>query len=359
MYSMRQGAQRGGFIAANVAPTTAPRYRVAEMAKGDWFFFDPTEARHVAAALRLVGASSKDEEVALRGVLGRLERQAMLVRDTPSMAARWRVSGGRNFSGESLIDLLCRVPEYDLDLHIPTKAVIGQAFLIAKINFLKALDYALEPLTAPEELSSGISLELAKAIYGKLAEELFLSIVTDEEAPTEAKVAAAGFLARIWDERLVIAVDDFAPLLESVWRARSKLLPVLGTLLGTYEVFQLFREACDLRFLDYFGGDSVGPEQLLAFEEFLFGLSHEEISKLRTHMRDEGKSVLTLEAARELLGRTKLSWMPVNDGAQALYTSYKKRRVKAHYRALTGAEGPKRTAEEYVMMALLRAGATP
>jgi len=329
------------------------------MGSSDWFFFDKAEAIHVEAGLRLVGASSADEEALLRGVLGRLERTASLVRDTPSMAASWRVRGGRNFSGESLVELLCRVPDYDLDLHVPTKAIIGQGYLIAKINFFKALRYALEPLDAPQELTTGLALELGKAIYAKLAEELFLSIVTDVTAPADVKTGAARYLARIWDERLVIAVDDFAPLLESTWRARSKLLPILGTMLGTYEVFQLFREACDLRFLDYFGGDDVGLEQLIAFEEFLFGLSHEEITKLRQHMRDEAKSVMTLDGARELLGRTKMSWMPMNEGAQALYTSYKKRRVKANYRALTGAEGPKRTAEEYVMMAILHAGATP
>ena len=276
------------------------------------------------------------------------------MRDTPSIAASWRVKGGRWFSGESLIELLCRVPDYDLDLHIPTKAVLGQSYLIAKINFFKALRYALEPLNPPADLADGLVFELSQSIYSKLAEELFVSIVTDEEAPADVKVGAARFLARIWDERLAIEVDDFAPLLESVWRARSKLLPILGTLLGTSEVFQLFREACDPRFLDYFGKSDVTHEQLLAFEEFLFGLSHEEITKLRRHMQDEGTNVLTLDAARELLGRTKLSWMPITEGAQALYTSYKKRRVKAHYRMLTQAEGPKRTAEEYVMMALLQ-----
>jgi hypothetical protein len=341
-------------------------------APAEWFFFDPAEREHVAAALRYVGEESADEEAVLRGVLGRLERTASLVRDTPSMAASWRVRGGRNFSGESLVELLCRVPDYDLDLHIPTKAVLGQSYLIAKINFWKALRYALEPdppttpgghapllgaRRGPDDLTGAIALHLSKAIYSKLAEELFLSIVTDTENPPNVKAAAAGFLARIWDERLVIAVDDFAPLLESVWRARSKLLPVLGTMLGTAEVFQLFREACDLRFLDYFGSDGVGQEQLLAFEEFLFGLSHEEITRLRKHMADSAQSVMTLDSARELLGRTKLSWMPLNEeGAQALYTSYKKRRVKAHYRMLTAADGPKRTAEEYVMIALLHAG---
>jgi hypothetical protein len=325
----------------------------------DWFFFDPAEAANVEAALQHIAEASPEEEPILRAVLGRLERTASLVRDTPSMAASWRIRGGRDFSGESLIQLLCRVPDYDLDLHIPTKAVLGQSYLIAKINFFKALLYALEPLNPPSEVTLALSGKLGQAIYGKLAEELFVSIVTDEGAAADVKVGAARFLARIWDERLVIAVDDFAPLLESVWRARSKLLPVLGTMLGTYEVFQLFREASDLTFLEYFGGDDIEQEQLLAFEEFLFGLSHEEITKLRRHMHEEAKSVLTLDAARELLGRTKLSWMPVSEGAQPFYTSYKKRRVKAHYRALTGAPGPKRTAEEYVMMAILQASEKP
>jgi hypothetical protein len=328
-------------------------------ASNEWFFLEEAEGERVKEALGLVGAANADEEALLRAVLGRLERTAGIVRDTPSMAAAWRERGGRNFSGESLVELLCRVPDYDLDLHIPTKAVLGQSYLIAKINFLKALSYALDALEAPVALAAGLSLDLGKAIYSKLAEELFVSIVTDDEAPDGVKQGAAHYLARIWDERLVIAVDEFAPLLESVWKARSKLLPVLGTMLGTSEVFQLFREACDLRFLDYFGRDEVASEQLLAFEEFLFGLSHEEISRLREHMQDESQSVLTLDEARQLLGRTKLSWMPTNEGAQALYTSYKKRRVKAHYRMLTLAAGPKRTAEEYVMIALLSQGGTP
>jgi hypothetical protein len=327
------------------------------MEPAPWFFFDAAEAEHVRDALALIRAASPDEEALLQGVLARLERSAALVRDTPSMAASWRIRGGRNFSGESLVELLCRVPDYDLDLHIPTKAVIGQSYLIAKINFFKALIYALEPLDPPLELAVALPLDLGRAIYAKLAEELFLSIVTDAEAAPDVKVGAARYLARIWDDRLVMGVHGFAPLLESVWKARSKLLPVLGTMLGTYEIFQLFKEACDLRFLDYFGGDDVGKEQLVAFEEFLFGLSHEEISRVRQHMTDNAQSVMTLDGARELLGRTKLSWMPVSEGAQALYTSYKKRRVKAHYRALTGADGPKRTAEEYVMMALLQGGA--
>lgn len=325
----------------------------------EWFFFDRAEESLVRRALDAVAAGSPEQEAVLRANLARLRGIAEIIRDSPSITMSWHARGRRDLSDETLVDLLCRVPDYDLDLHIPTKAVVGQAYLIAKINFFKALGYALEPLDSPSELSQLIEQELGQSIYSKLAEELFISIVTDAGASHDVKTGAARSLFRIWEERLNIEVDDFAPLLESVWRARARVLPVLGTMLGTQEAFQLFNEARDHRFLDYFGSDDVDEEQLLAFEELLFGLSHEEIVKLREHMSDNVASCVTLEEARALLGRAKPSWMSQSQGAQALYSSYKKRRVKAVYRALTGTSGPKKTAEEYMMIALLGAGGTP
>ncbi len=322
------------------------------------FFFDATEREVVSAALEVVRANSPDAVALLDSSLRRLEGLAEIVRDSPSIVTSWKSWSGHAFSGESLIELLCRVPEYDLDLHVPTKATLGQAYLVAKINFFKAVGYALEPLHAPKELSLRLEIEIGQSVYSKLAEELFISILTDPQAPHPVKTGAARFLFRIWDERLMIEVDDFAPLLESVWRARSRVLPLLGTMLGTHEVFQLFREACDPRFIDYFGSENIAIEQLLAFEEFLFGLSYEEIQKLRRHMQDNAASLMTLDQARDLLGRRNPSWSAQHAGAQAFYTSYKKRRVNAQYRSLTGAEGPKRTAEEYVMTALLQTEGT-
>jgi hypothetical protein len=324
-----------------------------------WFFFDGAEAELVHRVLETVGPRAPEQTALLHASLARLRSLAETIRDSPSIAASWHARGQNQFSGESLIDLLCRVPDYDIDLHIPTKAVVGQAYLIAKINFFKALGYALEPLDAPVELSQAIEQELGQSIYSKLAEELFVSIVTDADVSHAVKGGAARALFRIWEERLKIEVDDFAPILESVWRARARVLPVLGTMLGTQEAFQLFNEARDHRFLDYFGGDDVDEEQVLAFEELLFGLSHEEIVRLRDHMRENVANCVSLEEARGLLGRAKPSWMSQSQGAQALYTSYKKRRVKALYRALSGTPGPKKTAEEYIMIAILGAGGTP
>jgi hypothetical protein len=321
------------------------------------FYLDAAERELIDAAITAVEKPNPKQHEVLSAALTRLRKTAELIRDSPSIGTSWGGGGGRAFSADTLIAQLCRVPDYDLDLHIPTKAVIGQTFLIAKINFLKAVGYTLESVSAPAPLRERTAREVAQSIYTKLAEELFVSIVTDPEVGSSVKQGAARFLFRIWEERLLIEVDDFAPLLESAWAARSKLRPVLGTMLGTHEVFRLFHEARDKRFLDYFGEDHVDDEQLLAFEEFLFGIAHEEINRLREHMTTEGISCLSLEAALALLGGEDR--MPHEGGASALYTSYKKRRVNAAHRALTGASGPKKTAEEYVMIAFLSSGGTP
>lgn len=330
---------------------------------GEWFFFDAAERALVAEVLDALTTTYPKQRDVLDGMLNRLRKAAELIRDSPSITASWGGGGGRTFSANSLIEQLCRVPDWDLDLHIPTKAVLGQAYLIAKINLLKALGYTLDTVPGGAELRERVEREVAQSIYTKLAEELFISIVTDQAALPGVKMGAARFLFRIWEERLLIEVDDFAPLLESAWEARSKLLPVLGTMLGTHEVFRLFQEARDKRFLDYFGEDDVGEEQLFAFEEFLFGLSHEEIGRIRSHMSEHGRAVVSIDSARKLLGNdddsNPGSWRPHESGAPALYTSYKKRRVNALHRSLTGAAGPKKTAEEYVMIAFLHGGASP
>jgi hypothetical protein len=332
---------------------------MGQLSDRDDFFLDVAERDLVARAFAAVGERMPDQRVALEGVLSRLRKTAELIRDSPSLSSSWSGLSGRTFSAGSLVEVLCRVSDYDLDLHIPTKAVLGQAYLIAKINFFKATRYTLDALDVPPELGQNLEVEIGQSIYTKLAEELFVSIVTDPSASLQVKLGAARFLFHIWEERLLIEVDDFAPVLDAAWQARSKLLPVLGTMLGTHEVFRLFQEARDHRFLDYFGEEDVEEEALLAFEEFLFGLSHEEIGRLRSRMTLEGKSCVSLDEARALLGNAAAPWTPQWGGAQALYSSYKKRRVNAAHRALTGSSGPKRTAEEYVLISFLHAGASP
>jgi hypothetical protein len=335
--------------------------RDSETRSATLFFLDERESSLVHDALSYVRINDAERADLLDANLERLTRAADLIRTSPSIArayeGRFRTSTS-DFSGETLVEALCRVPDYDLDLHIPTKAVFGQAYLVAKINFFKALGYAVEALSGPADLQEGLQRELGQSVYTKLAEELFISIVTDQDAPRTVKTSAAHALFSIWEDRLLAEIDDFAPILESIWRARNEVRPVLGTMRGTQEFFRLIEAACDERFVDHFSGDGISDEQHQAFEEFLFGISHEEIRKLRDHLANDKAGCVSSEQARTLLGRTGDSWVP-SPGPQGLYTSYKRRRVKAHYRALTGASGPKKTAEEYVMIAFLERGVKP
>ena len=318
-------------------------------------FLDEREQRLVRSCFAVIQVRSPEEMTLLSENFQRLAQLAGVIQDSPRLLDSYHARDLGGTAAEPLIALLCRVPEYDLDLHVPTKAVIGQAYLVAKINFLKALRYAVTQVGGPEELRTRLDEEVGQSIYSKLAEELFISILTEPSSSPSAKQAAAGWLFKIWDERLFIEIDDYAPLLESIWNARNRVRPVLGTMLGTHEVFRLMREAEDGRFVEYFTYDGVPEEQLQAFEEFLFGLSYEAIRRLRDHARDRRVAVVSVDEARELLAPSEES-LDLSGDPQGLYTSYKRRRLKAHYRTLTGAPGPKRTAEEYVMSDYLERG---
>ncbi len=314
-------------------------------------FLDESERELVCEALALIEDSEPDQAARLHDNLWRLSAAAELVQKSPSVLADVDARRFARESGESLLDLLCQVPDWDFDLHVPVRVIFGQSYLIAKINFLKALRYGLEAVNAADSLVERTEWELAQSIYSKLAEELFVSIATDTRGERRLKAAAARSLIRIWEDRLHREIDDFAPVLESVWRARNKVRPVIGTTLGTHEFFRLLRECSDTRFLEYFE-EAVPPEQVQAFEEFLFGLSWEQLTVLRERMQRERQSAVSDEQARAVISRPE-SWAPRLDGAQAFYTSYKKRRIKAQYRVITQAPGPHKTAEEFVMGAFL------
>ncbi len=314
-------------------------------------YFDDAERELVVNALETISAADHNEASLLKNHLEQLTRAADLVKQSPAITGTWETRRVPSLSGEPLLDLLCSVPEWDLDLHVPVRVIFGQAYLVAKINFFKAVLYGLENVSAPVVLRDRAEIELGQSVYSKLAEELFIAIVTDTRTSRPVKVAAARSLFHIWQDRLETEIDDFAPVLESVWRARNKLRPVIGTTLGTQEFFQLLRECTDTQFLEYFERE-VPQEQIQAFEEFLFNLSWEQLSQLRDKMDRDKAGVVSRDQAEAAVGHPS-SWAPHEAGPQALYTSYKKRRVRAQYRALTGSPGPKKTAEEFVMTAFL------
>src|SRR5262245_42009703 len=137
---------------------------------GPEVFLDARERDVVARALDVVGSVSREQEALLRADLDRLAAAASVVHKSSSLTRSWHFRRRGRGAGEALVDALCRVRDYDLDLHIPTKAVLGQAFLVAKINFFKAIDYSLDPIAGTGEIREHVLFELGQSIYTKLAE---------------------------------------------------------------------------------------------------------------------------------------------------------------------------------------------
>jgi hypothetical protein len=265
--------------------------------------------------------------------------------------------GAKERSRDSLMRTLEASGGHAVEWSLPTKAVIARTFGIAKVNFWVSLSYVVQTSESPERaaLMAGIEEAIEEAVFTRLAEELYGSFAASTTTDIEVKRAAIDHVIDLWEGRVRFATYQFCPILRSAWAARMRAPRTFGTLGGTAELMQLLFEDCDQRFVEVLSTESTGEEVVGAFEEFLFDLPYESIQKVRRKMAEEDKSVVGPDEVAAYLGLGELR--PKLAGAKALYSSFRGRRVKAQYRTSMHLPGPHRTAESYVLEALLRAEA--
>lgn len=276
----------------------------------------------------------------------RLEAFGELLARFPSPLGR-RTLGAREQNLESLTDALCRSTPSSFEFQVPTRALVGRALDMAESNFYRLLRHACGELLSGglgEALRNQATDRLRDVVYTKLLEEVLTEIVGDVGNDRPIRRRAAMAAAQIWDRRLTYRTREFFPLLETTWSARHKLHVVGGTLLGTREMYGLFQEGCDPRFVDYFLRSEHSEEEVAAFREFLFGTSAEELDSLASRMDRASLPLVQFGFAS--------IWAAADPGA-ALYEFFRERFLKAAARRLLGIAGPKHTAEGYVMIAFL------
>lgn len=311
--------------------------------------------QQVQAFAPVAGPYEPDIRRALDTGLRGLAAIALAYESYPSLRER-RQLGTRVRSLESLMQALIDLGEHALEWALPTKAVLSRAYAIAKVNFFTSLYYCVEPcrhVEAREPLLKEISGAIEEAVYTRLAEELYTAFVTSRLTTQDVKRLAAQNLVALWEGRLRFATDRFCPLLRSAWAARTRAPRAFGTLMGASEIFSLLFADCDPEFIDWFTHHAGGSEQVQAFEEFLFDLPFESLEKVRLRMHEDGKNVVGPEQVERYLGFEPGKLRPLLGDPKALYSSYRRRRVKAQYRTSMGTPGPKRTAEAYLLESLL------
>jgi hypothetical protein len=315
---------------------------------------DAAEASLVSRALESMRWSAPDDAALLRAQLARVGELGAALEQSPSLSVPSRFAGAER--GEDwFASRLSHLDPLVGDLALPEKAVLARGFLAAKIALLRSFMAALAP-EAPgreAELHAGFTQELAQSIYTAVAIEILTDLQWDPGAGEAVQERAAHQLILIWDCAISLEIDDFCPLLEAAWRARSRVAARYGAMLGTAEFLGMVEQDCPPEFLEFFCGDDAGPDESQAFEEFLFNLTCDELTRVRAAMETAGLAVVDASFVTGVLGRS-VDDMSRLDDPDALYRSYRRRRTGAEFRRLTGSLGPVRVAEAYLMTYLLR-----
>ena len=316
---------------------------------------DRRESELVEAAMREVGSRSPADATILQNLLNELRATSELL-DRQRPLRRPTALGGENRDEQTLIEHLCMLDGLSGDLSLPLKATLSRTHLLTKINFLRGFVKATASITdSPEcaRMAHELREEVAQSIYTLLAEELLLALLRKPDVTRRTKQRAADQLITIWDDA-ALEIDDFAPLLESAWHARNRINSAYGTLLGATETFRLVTEDCNPDVLEFFGRDGMSADESAAFEEFLFNMTSEELATLRRAMQQQHVSAASPAWAAEILGRQIEELEHAHEiDPMALYRSYQRRQLAADFRLMSGAPGPRRTAEGYLMVYLL------
>ncbi|MBV8759576.1 MAG: hypothetical protein JO257_19970 [Deltaproteobacteria bacterium] len=316
---------------------------------------DRHESELVEAALAAVAARSPGDSTILQNLITELRSTSELL-DRQRPLRRPTALGGEARDENTLIDHLCSLDGLSGDLALPLKATLSRTHLLTKINFLRGFVKATAALgDTPQaaKMTHDLREEVAQSIYTLLAEELFLALLRKPDVSKRTKQRAADQLITIWDDA-ALEIDDFAPLLESAWHARNRINTAYGTLLGATETFRLVTEDCSPEVLEFFGRDGMSADESAAFEEFLFNMTSEELATLRRAMQQQHVSAASPAWAAEVLQRQIEDLEHSHEiDPMALYRSYQRRQLAADFRLMSGAPGPRRTAEGYLMVYLL------
>ena len=278
-----------------------------------------------------------------------VERLAKDIARFPSLLHR------QNFSHEiqtqhTLAESLLEQRDGDKVLHLPTKAILGKGFLVAKFHvFTSMVKIAKNSNFSTEEVTKYRDATL-NIMFTLMAEDVYLSLIDDPTVHIDIRREIAYSLILLWEHRSDHNVESIAPVLNSVWRARRKLAPAFGTMVGTSELLLLSIEMDDQ--WRQFMATKLGEKDVsTAMEEYLFGLSYEKIQKLKDILRQKQISAIGRDEVSSFLGeKIQTSY---EEDLRSFYILYSVRRDDAAARKRMNLNGPHHTLEAHYMKFIL------
>jgi hypothetical protein len=300
---------------------------------------------------QLLDALHKNAPDRVDGIEDRLrdvEQLAKAIANFPSLLERSQLTSSVR-TQEALVESLISYPEDgDTLLHMPSKAILGKGFLVAKTHtFYSMSKLARLYAKLDEKAIKEYDNETVSMMFTLMAEDVYLTLIREKTLPLELRKQFAFSLLILWEHRSDQTINDVAPTLRSIWEARRTLAPAFGTMMGTSELLLISIQLDDT--WAAFIKARLGDEDVTqAMEEFLFGLSHEQIVKLRSILTGQGiKSIGRDEVSKYLGERVKTD---ISLDYRDFYLLYTVRRDNARARQRLHLPGPKRTIEDHFFL---------
>jgi hypothetical protein len=241
-----------------------------------------------------------------------------------------------------LLRALCSFASASHLLHIPSRVVLTRSYQVAKFQAFSLISILIKD---HEKFSHPLREIMHSIIHTLMIEEVYFSCLDDPGFSQEIKIRVAHDLIALWDSGTDDRLVRHLPALEALWMARDANPPAFGTMNGNSELLRITIEMGN----DWqeFLVDQVSiNETRWALEEFLFGLSYEEIQTVRSRLTSFGIAAVGNNEIRSYLNKQPAYDIVTGSDFRAIYNFYVDRRDAALFRERIGVPGPQRTLEE-------------
>ena len=242
----------------------------------------------------------------------------------------------------TLVDSLLAFSSTSHLLRTPTKVVALRSFLVAKFHAFALISMLTEGNDELHKPSQDISFSI---VFTLMAENVYFSCLEDSGFSEDTKSRLADDLIALWDS----GTDQRSihlKALSSLWAARDSSPPSFGTMDGNTELLRISIDIEGDEWVNFLKKESSNNETKWALEEFLFGLSYEEIIQVRSNLKKRGITSINHVEVRSFLD-TKPVYSPVDDhDPRYIYDFFMERRDACTLRKRISAPGPLHTLEE-------------
>ncbi|MFP3043122.1 hypothetical protein LQZ19_15010 [Treponema primitia] len=265
----------------------------------------------------------------------------MVISRFPSIRETQMVRGEMR-DEEKLIESITSFSHPSHLLRSPTRVVAVRSYLVAKSHAFSMLAILVRD---KPEFYVPVQRILFSIICTLMIEEVYFSCLGDASFPDHIRFRLADDLITLWDSGVDPRAIEHLPALEALWAARDAAPPCFGTMDGSSELIRVSTELGD-DWYKFLTSSISNDETLQALEEFLFGLSYEEIREVRSRLIRFGISAVDNDEVRSYLGSNPAYNVVNNEDPRSFYDFYVDRRDAAQLRRRMNAPGPKRTLEE-------------